>query len=323
MENNEVNNESIKPRGTTTCVFDGFKLLWNNLLSLIKFLWPTLIVLCVSAALISCILGPLMTMFETISPNIHPDVHLNLPVLISFIALIAIYFIGSLFFGGQVFTCMQKYTQLGYFPKMSFRGSWKEIRHNTWKYFLFMLVVSVICIVVTILLVIVSSRFISSSPSVFRAILFDLCVIFLIMLMLVPLLYSLVNYMLDTVRLQDMFFRGIAQGFKSYGFIFVILLISSIFVLIIQTVANLPNSILMFCKYQSVASVISGDAADLPGYFIVLQFVFSFIGQLVKEISVLGIWFALMFFNSTLILRRKEKLRFEQEKEALNNNTAS
>jgi hypothetical protein len=300
----------FKVRNTMSCLLEGFTLLAKNLLSLIKYLWPTLVLVALAVALLTTFCSMLMV------PASFGNVSAISRTLVLAGVLMLVYVLSAVFLGGQVFTYMQKFGELGYFPNASIKKLWKPVRHNAWRYFL----VSVSVVAFFILLTVALSSLLALKGVMARPVLetiLSFLVVAVVFLLIIPFLFMAVSYMMEANPLRKSFIPGLKQGFKSYGSIFVIILVGGISILIVQAIGNLPNGILIMCRYNSILASVQGDPTDLPASFGVLQFLFSFIGEAINILTELGICFSLVFLYGSIIARRRDKERYEAERLAL------
>ena len=93
-----------------------------------------------------------------------------------------------------------------------------------------------------------------------------------------PLLYASMRYLNDE---KMHFWRDLLQslrtGLRHWGFIFITVLLSSIFISIIIMLLMIPSFILSFASYASEVGVVTGDPSGIPNYFPWLQFITSVI----------------------------------------------
>ena len=87
-----------------------------------------------------------------------------------------------------------------------------------------------------------------------------------------PLLYASMRYLNDE---KMHFWRDLLPclrtGLRHWGFIFITVLLSSIFVAIIIMLLMIPYYILSFARFASEVGVVTGDPSGMPGYFPWLQ----------------------------------------------------
>lgn len=96
--------------------------------------------------------------------------------------------------------------------------------------------------------------------------------IIIIILLILPLIYSFMKYMFKTESnfLLDLH-KTYPTGLKHLGFIFITIFITSIIAGIIAIVISLPQVILMMAQIISAFGVLQGDPSGMPGYFIPLH----------------------------------------------------
>ena len=110
--------------------------------------------------------------------------------------------------------------------------------------------------------------------------LFIIMAIYLVLILLyicliqLPLLYTSMKYLNDEkMHLWKDMLACHRIGMRHWGFIFITVFLSSIFVTIITMLLSTPSYILGFAHYASEMGIVTGDPSGMPAYFPWLQFI--------------------------------------------------
>ena len=138
-------------------------------------------------------------------------------------------------------------------------------------------------------------------------------------LLLIPLYYVFVQYMMEDNKLRKMFFPAMKTGFRHWGFLFVVYFVIILISIVFISVMMMPVIILTVSQALSTNSVAMGDPSGLPSYFSWLYFITFAI-----------IYFILLFFTTwtTFVMyyaygsiKRNEMDRELQKKEVVSKDT--
>ncbi|MBM6992791.1 MAG: hypothetical protein I3J02_05945 [Prevotella sp.] len=95
---------------------------------------------------------------------------------------------------------------------------------------------------------------------------------------LLPTVYSSMKYYMELdQRLRDVFGKPYRTGWRFWGFLFVIILLTGIICGIIYVVLMMPGFVLQAASRYNESGVDLGDPSSLPAYFAVLLFLATFI----------------------------------------------
>jgi len=106
----------------------------------------------------------------------------------------------------------------------------------------------------------------------------------------IPLLYSLVQYLVEPKqKIFSIFTHGYLTGLKRWGFLFLLTFILNIIVTIILAICYLPISILTISQYMNLLGTFIGDANTLPTLFPVIFIATSLLVQFIIVYVATGI----------------------------------
>lgn len=90
---------------------------------------------------------------------------------------------------------------------------------------------------------------------------------------MLPLVYSSMKYFMEKeMRLRDVFGKSYRKGWRFWGFLFLMILVTGIIIGVIYVVVMSPQFILFFASSVNADGGRLGDPSGLPGYFPVLTF---------------------------------------------------
>ena len=134
-------------------------------------------------------------------------------------------------------------------------------------------------------------------------------------ILMLPLYYVFMQYMIEENKLRKSFFPSLKVGFRHWGFLFIVFFVILLIALIFVSVMLMPVSVLVISQIESMNSMALGDPSGLPSYFGWLYFITFTIG-----------FFILMFFFTWEIfvlyyaygsIKRNEMDREKQKKELI------
>jgi preprotein translocase subunit SecE len=99
------------------------------------------------------------------------------------------------------------------------------------------------------------------------------CGVMLIGLLMVPLYYVIMKYVVEVKsRLRKIFWPSYMKGFRRWGYIFVMLLLTGLVLAPFALIVCLPLIIMIMSMMLSTNGVLQGDPSGLPGGFMWLYY---------------------------------------------------
>lgn len=129
------------------------------------------------------------------------------------------------------------------------------------------------------------------SPTVLITIAITILIVIFIELLLLPIYYFYVKYMMEPIHMRTNLWKSFKTGLRRWGFIFLTFFMTTLILMCFFLILFMPLGILNIAQSQSLAGVVMGDPAALPNYFLFLQF-----------ITALFTFFILTFFIAWTIL---------------------
>lgn len=145
------------------------------------------------------------------------------------------------------------------------------------------------------------------------AITFAFCVIGVLILLLViciPLCYTFTRFMTGNHWLP---FAGYGRGFRYWGNIFVVMLLSYMLAGVMAAMVSLPVVVLVSAQLYSQLGALAGDPLNMPGYFTPLLLVTLTLFYFV--LGYIGLWtrVVLAYLYGSIETRQAERNRHERE----------
>lgn len=310
MEEKKDKEEGLfQARSYLGCLNEGLKLPTRHVLSLLKFLWPSLVAGAVSAGLWGLFFNQL-SMVATAWLAAAEPVTLLLPAYtlwgLCLLALLA----GS-FCLGNVAVAISRYAEAGGWPALRFGACRGEIFHASVRALVFLLVG------IVVFLVVMAPVYIwAGAHSVWMVV----AAAALWLVWGVP--YSMVglDYLLG--GRQRAFFQSLARikdGYQYWGAFFIVLFCGGLIMAVFSLVSWLPAGVLSFAGYESLTGVLAGDATDLPGAVPALIVFFFMLASFVTNMSGWLTFFPLSYLYGSVEARKKDMEKFEEEERRLQN----
>lgn len=126
-----------------------------------------------------------------------------------------------------------------------------------------------------------------------------------------PLLFSSMKYLMEPKqKLLSVVGRQYKAGWRHWGYIFMLCLLSCIICSIIYLIAALPSTITGMAVITDAKGMALGDAAGLPGYFMPLACVATFIAWFIMVY--VGAWFTIVMYYAYGHIEAREQARAER-----------
>ena len=122
-----------------------------------------------------------------------------------------------------------------------------------------------------------------------------------------PMAYVNMKYVMEPeVKIRKMFFRSYKTGMRSWGFIFVVVFLSSLCLGVADVAIGMPLYVMQLVyNISSIGMSVNGDNAGLPWYFMSLFFVISLCVTFVRIYLQLFLLYALYYVYQTIECKMK------------------
>ena len=138
----------------------------------------------------------------------------------------------------------------------------------------------------------------------------------MIFLLLIPLYYVFMQFMIEDRKLRQLFFPSLKEGFRHWGFLFVIYFVITLIALVFIGVIMMPVFVLVISQVSALKSMAMGDPSGLPSYFGWLYFItFTVVYFIVFHFIT---WALFVLYYAYGSIRRNEMDRESQKKELPN-----
>ena len=263
MENQVQSSSFYKVRGFLRRLSEGFDFVTNDLSGLLR----SSLYIVLPTALIVALLSCSITDFSAASFEANTSL-----LWIGIIDLFVL-FVGFLFFMSLCFTMVQQLAEQGTMPHYKMKYWAKLSLGNVTKVLSFFVTFAILACIVFGL-----SLWLSFATSQFFWALIGYVLLFLLYIFMVMMPYSLViGKKPYFVALRESF----AWGGRHFSSTFGIVLLTGIIIMIIRLIANIPVYVIMAVNSASAEGFI-GEGGEVPGYFVLLQFMVVFLTVLIN-----------------------------------------
>jgi hypothetical protein len=129
-----------------------------------------------------------------------------------------------------------------------------------------------------------------------------------IALLLVPFAFSYTKYLVDTEsRLRQVFGSSYKQGLRHWGYIFAIIVLSSLLMTVVILVVCLPLIIVYVATAMNMQGMAQGDPSGMPGGFGWLVYFVSAATYFVLSFVLVFFAFVAYYMYGTVESRQKER----------------
>lgn len=299
----------FKIRSYSSCFKQGFELYIKNFKLLFKYLWIPMAIYAIFEAAVMW----MAPMLETASQTGQVGT-VSLFILILMVVAIVVY---SLLMG-PLFTLFNKYKELGYIPNASLKAHQKDVKHYIWRnvkailwFCLYTAIISVVVGFVATGIVMVMGVG-KMGTFLLYLLIITVCIVILLAAY-IPLIYVYIKYMMNDGGFFKMFKKSFAIGFRHWGSLFVLTLITYIIVLLAMLVINLPEYIIIIVKYLSSNAIADGDPSGLPFSFGWLSTIVVAICSFVQIFASMFFFFPMLFLFGSIDTEENERKKFTQQ----------
>lgn len=293
-----MEKELYKSRSFSACIQAALNLFVGNFKEVIQQTWlPALLYMLCWAGQITLILCNLPSYIFVSRVNSTPqNAIVSLLSLVSLILMIWLY--------ARIFNLLNGY---------GFNKNLNRILKLIVAYIVFCIALGIVLTVFIIAFSVTAAM--NNTPSVgifYKMIIYILIFFIIFAILILPLFYFVMKYMMDDkVHIRKHFFGIMKCGYRHYGFIFATIFFAQLIYLLALTIVASPLIMLASPAIQSAIGVAGGDPADLPNYFPYLGYLASFI---VGCVSILGnIWFYMVIYYMYGSIEAREKARNRQK----------
>lgn len=293
-----MEKELYKSRSFSACIQAALNLFVGNFKEVIQQTWlPALLYMLCWAGQITLILCNLPSYIFVSRVNSTPqNAIVSLLSLVSLILMIWLY--------ARIFNLLNGY---------GFNKNLNRILKLIVAYIVFCIALGIVLTVFIIAFSVTAAM--NNTPSVgifYKMIIYILIFFIIFAILILPLFYFVMKYMMDDkVHIRKHFFGIMKCGYRHYGFIFATIFFAQLIYLLALTIVASPLIMLASPAIQSAIGVAGGDPADLPNDFPYLGYLASFI---VGCVSILGnIWFYMVIYYMYGSIEAREKARNRQK----------
>ena len=282
-EKKEMDEGLFKSRSYLSCLNEGLKLPTRHILSLLRFLYPSLI----AGAVVMGLWG---VCFNQITVALTRWMAASEPVVLSFplftlIILSVLSLLADSFYMGNVMTAVSRFATSGAWPALRFGEAKREIFNASLR----ALTCTLVAVVVFSLLIVPVTLWLGAGN------VWVTVVSYVLLLALgVPYCMVIMDYMLGERRDFWCSLKRMKDGYQYWGAFFIIL----------------------FCG-GLIMGVLEGDATDLPSYVPALVVFFFMLASVIANVFSWLTLFPLSYLYGSVEARKQEKASFEEEERRL------
>lgn len=305
-ETKDVDLNFYKVRSYSACLMKGFKLFADNLWTILKSTWTSVLLFSLCVALCSFLYQPLArVVFTFVDPSKLPYFpQILFGALLLFLLLVAT--IVSAFFGGQLTVLVRNYAEtgtLGYagkgrMVKAAMEPSGKLLAFD----FMFLIAVAVL-----------SGVFHYFVGFAWWSWFWDLA---LVLVLFIPFVAFVASHMLDP-KACTCSTSAIRDLYRNWGAWSAVFLVSGVSCLLCSLFFCMPSFVLLFARSESFFMELGGDLTDLPAAFNLMQFLVVFLSAALSLFFFSSMFFSLLFMHGSLEKKKEEIALYEQEQQRL------
>ena len=302
-EKKEMDEGLFKSRSYLSCLNEGLKLPTRHILSLLRFLYPSLI----AGAVVMGLWG---VFFNQITVALTRWMAASEPVVLSFplftlIILSVLSLLADSFYMGNVMTAVSRFATAGAWPALRFGEAKREIFNASLR----ALTCTLVAVVVFSLLIVPVTLWLGAGN------VWVTVVSYVLLLALgVPYCMVIMDYMLGERRCS---LKRMKDGYQYWGAFFIILFCGGLIMGVLAAVSWLPAGILAYAGHASLMGVLEGDATDLPSYVPALVVFFFMLASVIANVFSWLTLFPLSYLYGSVEARKQEKASFEEEERRL------
>lgn len=304
----EENKEKglFQVRSYLGCLNEGFKLATRHILPMLRFTWPSLAAVAVTAGLWGALFNQFTVAFAQWMAATEPVV-LSLPLL-AFLVLGVLSLLAESFYMGNVMTALSRFADGGTWASLKFGASRGEVGRS------FLRALTFIFIGDLVLWLCLTPCTLWLGPySVWNSVVF--CVLTLVFF--VPYTMVGLDYMLGEKHDYFRSLRRMKDGYLNWGPLAIVLFCGGLIMLVLALVSWLPAGVLAYAGHESMMGVLGGDATDLPASVPFLVVFFFMLASVVTSVFGWLTLFPLAYLYGSVETRKKDLAAFEAEERRL------
>lgn len=305
-EKKDVDLSFYKVRSYSSCLIKGFKLFADNLWTILKSTWTSILLFALCVAVCSFLYRPLARLVFTFAdPSSLPYFpQMLFGILLVFLFVVAT--LASAFFGGQLTVLVRNYVQTGHLQytgkgrlvKAAMEPSGKLLAFG----FIFLIKVAVL-----------SGVFHYFVGFAWWSWFWD---VLLILAVFIPYTAFVISHILDP-KACKFSLTSIKDLYKSWGAWSAVFFVSGLFCALCAVFFSMPSFVLLFARSESFFMELGGDLTDLPAAFNVMQLLIVFLSSALSLFLFTTMYFSLLFMYGSLEKKKEEIALYEQEQQRL------
>lgn len=305
-EQKENNADAVlyKERSYLSCMNQGLKLPTRHIISLSKYLLPSVLCSVVAVAIALFISYSYPLPFSPIADNKLDTT----TVIATSLSVLTLFVLCEGCFLSQLFHLISKYAEYGGWQTFTLKQSVDGLRRFFPKVILYLIIGVVFTALVNVPLLVWLGI-----DSIWTYVVFFLCLVFV----LIP--YTMVgwDYALshNSSFLQSLL--RIKDGYRYFGSYSAVWLVCGLITLAMTCVVWLPTVILLYAHRASMLSESMGDISDLPNILLPLLFVFVMLSTIISKLLSCLLFFPLSYLYGSIATRKKEEMKLEEEEKRL------
>lgn len=301
-ETKDVDLNFYKVRSYSACLMKGFKLFADNLWTILKNTWTSVLLFSLCVALCSFLYQPLARLvFTYAGPS-------KLPYFSQFLfgalvlSLLLVATIVSAFFGGQLTVLVRNYVQtgsMGYTGRSRMLKSAMEPSGKLLAFdFMFLIAVAVL-----------SGGFHYFVGIAWWSWIWDLV---LILGLCIPYVAFVASYMLNP-KACTCSMSAVKDLYRNWGAWSAVFFVSGLSCVLCALFFCMPSFVLLFARSEAFFMELGGDVTDLPTAFNLMQFLVVFLSAALSLFFFSSMFFSLLFMHGSLEKKKEEIALYEQE----------
>lgn len=137
---------------------------------------------------------------------------------------------------------------------------------------------------------------------------FEFIILFVIML---PLAYIDMKYILQTnTSFWKLLLSDYICAMKHFGYIFIVMIVSLIFIGIAECILTLPALIMTIANYQAYIGILNGDAINMPNYIFYISAIVFFIAGFIQIYVKSSALYTSYYMYGSIETQEKERKSF-------------
>lgn len=305
-EMKDVDLNFYKVRSYSSCLTKGFKLFADNLWTILKNTWTSVLLFALCIAVCSFLYQPLARLVFTFAdPSKLPYFsQILFGGLVLFLLLVAS--VVSVLFGGQLTVLVRNFVQTGHLEysgkgkimKAAMEPSGKLLAFD----FMFLIAVAVL-----------SGVFHYFVGMAWWSWFWDLL---LVLALFIPYGAFVASHLLDPNACRCSV-SAIKDLYRNWGAWSAVFLVSGFSCALCAVFFCMPSFVLLFARSEAFFMELGGDLTDLPAAFNLMQFLIVFLSSALSLFFFSSMFFSMLFMYGSLEKKKEEITLYEQEQQRL------